>query len=43
MDDRVLILTETVSSRDAWEAAYAIALQTDGIVDVELNLAVGSS
>ena len=40
VDDGLVTLTGTVSSWDAWEAAYAIALQTDGVVEVESNLDV---
>ena len=43
VDDGVVTLTGTVSSWDAWQAAYAIALQTEGVVDVESSLAVESS
>lgn len=40
VDDGLVTLTGTVSNWDAWEAAYAIALQTDGVVEVESNLDV---
>lgn len=43
VDDGVVTLAGTVSSWDAWQAAYAIALQTDGVVDVESNLEVESA
>lgn len=42
VDDGVVTLEGTVGSWDAWEAAYAIALQTEGVVDVESDLTVES-
>lgn len=37
VDDGVVTLTGTVTSWDAWEQAYAIALQTEGVVDVQAD------
>lgn len=40
VDDGTVILDGTVASWDAWETAYAIALRTDGVIEVESELTV---
>ncbi|HKJ85829.1 MAG TPA: BON domain-containing protein, partial [Spirochaetia bacterium] len=42
VDDGEVLYRGSVASWDAWEAAYAIALQTDGVIAVESELSVES-